>query len=57
MNTKTKRILTVLILLLSVFVAGILTKNVTLDILEILSVAGFACWVAIHSKQSEKGEL
>lgn len=57
MSPNSKRILTVLILLLPVFVAGILTKNVTLDILPILIVAGFACWVAIHSKRSEKGEL
>ena len=57
MNLKTKRILIAFLLLLPVFIAGLLTKNVTLDILPILVVAGFAFWVAVHGKHAGKGKL
>jgi hypothetical protein len=57
MNLKIKRILIASILLLPVLIAGLITKNVTLDILPILVVAGFAFWVAVSAKHTEKGKL
>jgi hypothetical protein len=56
MRTQTQRMLTLLFLVSPILIAGILTKNLTLDILPIIVVAVFACWVAIRSKHPEKKE-
>jgi len=57
MNLQTKQILTLIILLLPVLIAGFLTKNLTLDILPVMAVAAFSFWVAIQARHKGKEKL
>jgi len=57
MSLQSKHILTLIIVLLPVFIASLLTKNLTLDILPILAIAAFSFWVAIQAKHNAREKL
>lgn len=57
MHQQSKRILTLLAIMLPFIIAGILQKNITLDILPIMVVAVFSFWVAIRAKRTSKEKL
>lgn len=57
MNLQSKRILTLIILILPVLIAGLLTKNLTLDIVPILAIAAFSFWAAVQTKHNGREKL